>query len=47
MKIYKLKSLEGAPQKVGGNFDCHNNPNLHSLEGIGEVKGKIYKDLEQ
>lgn len=40
----KLTSLEGAPQKVGGNFWCNYNPNLHSLEGIGEVKGRIYKD---
>ena len=40
-----LTSLEEAPQKVGGWFDCHNNPNLNSLEGIGEVKGKIYKDF--
>lgn len=41
----KLTSLEGAPQEVGGNFRCTHNPNLHSLEGIGEVKGKIYKDF--
>ena len=41
----KLTSLEGAPQEVGRNFYCHNNPNLHSLEGIGEVKGDIYKDF--
>ena len=40
-----LTSLKGAPQKVGGNFDCSRNPNLHSLEGIGEVKGNIYKDF--
>ena len=39
-----LTSLEGAPQKVGGNFWCNYNPNLPSLEGIGEVKGRIYKD---
>ena len=41
----QLTSLEGAPQKVGGDFLCHCNPNLHSLEGIGEVKGKIIKDF--
>ena len=41
----KLTSLEGAPQIVGGNFLCRSNPYLHSLEGIGEVKGKIYKDF--
>ena len=41
----QLTSLEGAPQKVGGNFDCHKNPDLHSLEGIGEVRGAIVKDF--
>ena len=41
----KLTSLKGAPQKVGGIFSCHSNPNLHSLEGIGEVKGEIVKDF--
>ena len=45
MKIYKLKSLEGAPQEVSRWLDCRNNPNLHSLDGIGEVKGTIYKDF--
>ena len=40
-----LTSLEGAPQEVGGWFDCHRNPNLHSLDGIGEVRGKIIKDF--
>ena len=42
-----LYSLEGAPKTVDGDFYCDINPNLHSLDGIGEVKGKIYKDLEQ
>ena len=41
----QLTSLEGAPQIIKGNFWCTNNPNLHSLEGIGEVKGKIFKDF--
>ena len=41
----KLTSLKGAPQTVGGNFYCGNNPKLHSLNGIGEVKGIIYKDF--
>ena len=41
----QLTSLEGAPQEVGGEFDCRHNPNLHSLDGIGEVKGKIIKDF--
>ena len=39
-----LTSLEGAPQKVGGNFWCNYNPNLPSLEGTGEVKGRISND---
>ena len=38
-----LKSLKGAPRKVGRTFSCNYNPNLHSLDGIGEVKGEIYK----
>ena len=41
----QLTSLEGAPQEIGKNFYCIYNPNLHSLEGIGEVKGKIFKDF--
>ena len=41
----QLTSLKGAPQKVGGNFYCRNNPDLHSLDGIGEVKGDLYKDF--
>ena len=39
----KLTSLKGAPQKVGGDFLCHCNSSLHSLDGLGEVKGKIIK----
>ena len=41
----QLTSLEGAPQLVGWRFDCRNNPNLHSLEGIGKVRGEIDKDF--
>ena len=41
----QLTSLKGAPKTVDGNFDCRKNFNLHSLEGIGEVKGTIYKDF--
>ena len=41
----QLTSLEGAPQKVDGCFDCRDNLNLYSLDGIGEVRGKIYKDF--
>ena len=41
----KLTSLKGAPQTVGRWLDCHGNSNLRSLEGIGEVKGTIYKDF--
>ena len=40
-----LTSLKGAPQEVGGNFSCRGNPNLHSLDGIGEVKGFTFKDF--
>ena len=40
-----LTSLKGAPREIGGGFDCSNNPRLHSLDGIGEVVGKIYKDF--
>ena len=40
-----LTSLKGAPREIGGGFDCSNNPDLHSLEGIGKVTGKIYKDF--
>lgn len=43
--INNLTSLKGAPQKVVGKFDCRCNPNLHSLEGLGEVKGEIIKDF--
>ena len=41
----ELTSLERAPQTVGGDFKCTNNPNLNSLDGIGEVEGKIIKDF--
>ena len=41
----KLTSLKGAPQKIGGSFRCSNNPDLHSLKGIGKVEGLIYKDF--
>ena len=41
-----LTSLEGAPEKVGKNFYCKDNPNLKSLDGIGEVKGKIISDIK-
>ena len=40
-----LTSLKGAPQTVGENFYCYSNPNLHSLDGIGEVKGRIDKEF--
>ena len=41
----QLTSLKGAPQLVGGWFQCHDNPNLHSLDGIGKVRGLIRKDF--
>ena len=40
-----LTSLKGAPKEVGGDFYCYNNPNLHSLDGMGQITGKIYKDF--
>ena len=39
-------TLQGAPEYVGGNFHCYSCPNLHSLDGIGKVKGKIISDIE-
>ena len=42
-----LKSLEGAPEKVGGDFDCSNCTSLKSLEGIStHIKGKIYSNIQ-
>ena len=41
----QLTSLEGAPQTINGSFNCCNNPDLHSLEGIGKVEKIIYTDL--
>ena len=41
----QLTSLKGAPQIVGGCFNCSSNPNLHSLDGIGKVKGLIRKSF--
>ena len=43
--INQLTSLKGAPQEVGRHFNCRSNPNLHSLDGIGEVEGYIDKDF--
>ena len=41
----QLTSLKGAPQTIGRDFYCEGNSNLHSLDGIGEVRGDIYNDL--
>ena len=41
----KLTSFKGAPQIIGEWLDCHSNLDLHSLDGIGEVRGTIYKDF--
>ena len=41
----QLTSLKGAPQTIGRDFCCEGNPNLHSLDGIGEVRGDLYKDF--
>lgn len=40
-----LKSLKGAPREVTGDFDCRGNPQLKSLDGIGNVAGQIISDL--
>ena len=40
----QLTSLKGAPQTIGRDFYCEGNSNLHSLDGIGEVRGDIFKD---
>ena len=42
----QLTSLKGAPKKVGGEFYCFDNPNLHSLDGIGEVGRYVLNDFE-
>ena len=39
-----LTSLNGAPQYVDRNFYYYKNPDLHSLDGIGKVRGEIVKD---
>ena len=41
----RLPSLKGAPTEIGGFFSCCHNPYLHSLEGLGKVKGEIIKDF--
>ena len=41
-----LSSLEGAPKEVGENFYCQGCPNLHSLDGVGKVKGIIVNDIK-
>ena len=41
----QLTSLKGAPKTVGRDFRCYDNLELHSLDGIGEVKGLILKDF--
>ena len=41
----QLTSLKGAPQTIGRDFCCEGNPNLHSLDGLGEVGGIIFKSF--
>ena len=54
MRLYEKKDhlirknpnlTDGQKQEIGRNFYCIYNPSLNSLEGIGEVKGKIFKDF--
>jgi hypothetical protein len=33
-----ISSLTGAPLKIGGCLSLNNNPHLHSLEGINQIK---------
>ena len=40
-----LTTLRGAPKFVGGDFSCTVNPELKSLDGIGQVMGEIISDL--
>ena len=40
-----LTTLKGAPKFVGKHFSCTDNPDLKSLDGIGQVMGEIYSDL--
>ena len=42
----ELTTLEGAPKTVGQHFYCEHNPDLKSLDGIGNVNGRIFSDLE-
>ena len=37
-----ITSLEGAPEKVGGNFDCSDCAKLKSLEGAPKKTGKDF-----
>ena len=41
----QLTSLKGAPRKVGRYFNCCSNPSLHSLDGIGDVGKRVYKNF--
>ena len=41
----QLISLKGAPQIVGGVLNCNNNPDLYSLDGIGEIRGEIVEEF--
>ena len=41
----QLTSLKGAPQIVGGVLNCNNNPDLYSLDGIGEIRGEIVEEF--
>jgi hypothetical protein len=44
----KLTLLEGAPKKVGVDFNCRENPKLNSLDELiyneTEIKGEIFCD---
>jgi hypothetical protein len=38
----RLKTLEGAPEKVTGSFDCHFCTKLKSLEGAPKIVGESF-----
>jgi hypothetical protein len=45
--VNNLTSLNGSPKEVGGIFYCKGNPDLKSLDGIGNVSGDIFSDIQK
>ena len=46
MALQTLDIGNNFASNLAKNFDCYGCPNLHSLDGIGKVKGKIFSDVE-